>query len=205
MSKDVLESDVEQGESKMDVAGSITGENAHVRVKGRQIGVGRLAIGLLIIGLGAAVCVLGFVLSSKSDTIASMTARQDGQDRAAQIALDYAVGAADMNFTDLPVWNERLTKGVSPELSAKLTQAATSMEQVITPLQWVSTAEPIAAKVESESGGVYVVNAFVSVLTKNSQAPGGVQSTATYAVTVDSNSDWSITDVGGVDGALGAK
>jgi hypothetical protein len=35
------------------------------------------------------------------------------------------------------------------------------------------------------------------------QAPDGLQSTATYSITVDSNKDWQITDVGGVDSALG--
>lgn len=35
-------------------------------------------------------------------------------------------------------------------------------------------------------------------ITKNNQAPEGVQSTATYSVTTDSNNDWQITDVGGI-------
>jgi Mce-associated membrane protein len=79
------------------------------------------------------------------------------------------------------------------------------MEQIITPLQWVSTSTPIAAKVRSESNGIYVVDCFVSVLTKNSQAPEGIQSTATYSLNIDSRNDWVITDVGGIESALSEK
>jgi hypothetical protein len=79
------------------------------------------------------------------------------------------------------------------------------MEQILVPLQWNSTAHPLAAKVRSETGGVYVVDAFVSVLTKTAQASDPLQSTATYSVTVDSSKDWQITDVGGVGDALQPK
>ena len=88
---------------------------------------------------------------------------------------------------------------------AKLTDAATAMEQVIVPLQWKSTSSPVASTVKSHDGDVFVVAAFVSVNTKNAQAPDGVQSTASYTVTVDRSRDWLITDVGGVDAAVGQK
>jgi Mce-associated membrane protein len=110
-----------------------------------------------------------------------------------------------MDFTKTAEWKERLTKGTSPELAKRLTDAATSMEQITAPLQWTSTSTPINATVRSVDDGKYVVDCFVSVLTKNTQAPEGVQSTATYSVTVDSNNDWLITDVGGIGAMLGSK
>ncbi|MEV6431475.1 hypothetical protein [Nocardia sp. NPDC051463] len=36
----------------------------------------------------------------------------------------------------------------------------------------------------------------------NAQSPEGAQTSVTYNVTLDKNSGWKITDVGGVDGAL---
>jgi Mce-associated membrane protein len=77
------------------------------------------------------------------------------------------------------------------------------MEQVLAPLQWKSTAKPLATKVRSDSGGVYTVDSFVSVMTKTMQAPDGLQSTATYSITIDSTNNWQISDVGGIDAALG--
>jgi hypothetical protein len=79
------------------------------------------------------------------------------------------------------------------------------MEQILVPLRWDSTARPLAAKARTVTGGIYVVDSFVSVLTKTAQAPEPLQSTATYSITVDSGKDWQITDVGGVGDALGQK
>ena len=161
-----------------------------------------VAVGAVILVLAVAVAVLGWQLSDKSDQIDAARADQAGTAHAEQVALDYATAAAQMNFQDLASWRTRLTKGTSPELSNRLTQAAGSMEQIITPLQWVSTAKPVAAKVHSDNNGIYAVDCFVSVLTKNSQAPEGIQSTATYQLTLDSHNNWTITDIGGIGSAL---
>jgi len=134
--------------------------------------------------------------------LSAMKETNQSRDHAMQVALDYAKGAAEMDYKDLPAWTKRLTTNTSPELSARLKEAASSMEQIIVPLQWVSTPTPITAVVRSERDGVFVVNCFVSVKTKNIQAPDGIQSTATYTVTIDKNNKWTITDVGGVDTAL---
>jgi hypothetical protein len=122
---------------------------------------------------------------------------------AEQIALDYAVNAATMNFQDLNTWKSKLVNGTTPPLTDKLTKAATSMEQLLLPLEWNSTAQPLVAKVRSDTNGVYVVDTFVSVLTKTTQAPDNLQSTATYSITIDRN-NWQISDVGGI-GAVAPK
>ncbi|MEV5839339.1 hypothetical protein [Nocardia sp. NPDC052112] len=43
---------------------------------------------------------------------------------------------------------------VAPRLAQHSVELS-DMEQIITPLQWVSTAKPIAAKVRSEASGTY--------------------------------------------------
>lgn len=124
---------------------------------------------------------------------------------AEKIALDYAVGAAKIKAQDLGPWKNELVKGTTPELKEKLTSAANSMEQILTPLQWNSTAVPLTAKVRSNANGIYIVDTFVGVETKTIQAPDSLQSTATYSVTIDSNHDWLISDVGGIGTVVGKK
>lgn len=172
---------------------------------GVQLSLGRLLVALLIVVMAVVIGVLGYQVSSKSDTIEAMQVSTENTEHAQKIAMDYAAGAANMDYKDLASWNKRLTQNTSPELASKLTEASSSMEQVITPLQWTSTSQPIAAQVKSHMGSTYVVNAFVSVTTKNAQAPDGVQSTATYTITLDSAKNWLITDVGGIDTAVGQK
>jgi hypothetical protein len=124
---------------------------------------------------------------------------------AEKVALDYAVSAATMDFKDLQAWHVKLVAGTTPQLTKKLSDAGTSMEQVLVPLQWSSSAQPLIAKVRSSTGGIYVVDSFVSVQTKTVQAPEALQSTATYSTTIDSNNNWLITDVGGIGSAMGPK
>ncbi|SHU86872.1 hypothetical protein [Mycobacteroides abscessus] len=139
----------------------------------------------------------------KSELAAAQSSTSD-RHHAEEVALNYAKGAAQMDYKDIPGWTKQLTANTSPELTKKLKDAAASMEQIIVPLQWTSTPTPITAATRSDHEGVYVVNCFVSVMTKNTQAPDGIQSTATYTVTVNKNDNWKITDVGGVDSALRA-
>ncbi len=133
-------------------------------------------------------------------------ARQSANNaRAEKIALDYAVNAAEINFSDLNAWKAKLVAGTSPALKEKLSKAAEQMEQILVPLQWSSTAHPLLAKVRSDTGGAYVVDCFVSVLTKTVQSPGPLQSTATYSITIDSNKNWEINDVGGIGAVVEQK
>ena len=129
----------------------------------------------------------------------------DNDNRAEKLALDYAVDAARIDYQDLDHWKKDLIKGTTPELEQKLNEAGKSMEQVLVPLQWKSDATPLVAKVRSRNNGIYVVSAFVAVNTKTMQAPDGLQSTASYAVTIDSNNDWKISDVGGIGTVIGQK
>lgn len=156
----------------------------------------------LVVAMVAGLVTLGWLLHDARTDLDQKSSAAADQARAEQIATDYAVGAAQMDFRDLPTWRGRLTQGTTPELSDRLTKASSSMEQIIAPLQWYSTATPIAATAQAGPNGTYSVDCFVSVLTKNTQAPEGIQSTATYKLTIDSRDDWKITEISGIDSAL---
>jgi Mce-associated membrane protein len=153
--------------------------------------------------VAAVIAVLSWQWYSAASELERRDAAAAHQRRAEQVALDYATGAAQMSFENTQEWRGRLTANTTPELTTRLARAAASMEQLIGPMQWSSSARPIAAKVESESNGVYRVVCFVDVLTKNVQAPDGVQSTATYKLDIDSGREWAITEISGIDSALG--
>lgn len=170
-----------------------------------------LIFSVLLVAAAVTIGVLAWSLHSsqrsEQQARAALTSAQEAtsaRQRAEQIALDYSRGAAEMDFKDIPGWTKRLTTNTSPELTKKLKDAAASMEQIVVPLQWVSTPTPITSAMRSERDGIYVVNSFLSVMTKNVQAPNGVQSTATYTVTINAKDNWVITDVGGVDSAMRA-
>ncbi|NKY61075.1 hypothetical protein HGA15_34090, partial [Nocardia flavorosea] len=121
---------------------------------------------------------------------------------AEQIARDYSVGAATVDFQNLDAWLGKLKTGTVPDLSAKFDSTAPALREILVPLRWQSSSTPITAKVTSEEDGRYTVNAFVTVTSTNAQNSEPVQTTVTYTVVVDRNADWKITDVGGLDGAL---
>lgn len=170
-----------------------------------SLSVRTLVAGFVIALLVAALGTMTWLYLGERSTVQAQLRDADNRHHAEQIALDYAVGAATMNFQDLNAWKGKLVQGTSPELQDKLNKAADSMEQLLIPLQWNSTSEPLVAKVRSETNGAYVVDTFVSVLTKTTQAPDNLQSTATYSITIDSNNDWQITDVGGIGAVAGVK
>lgn len=163
-----------------------------------SISVRSLILTLALAVLVAAVAAMTWLYFGERGKVDAQQRQVANDHHAEQVALDYAVNAATMNFQDLNKWKGQLVNGTTPALNAKLTKAAGSMEQLLIPLQWTSTAQPLAAKVRSDDNGVYVVDTFVSVLTKTTQAPDNLQSTATYSITIDSNQNWQISDVGGI-------
>ncbi|QIS24730.1 hypothetical protein F6W96_38645 [Nocardia terpenica] len=152
----------------------------------------------------AGVTVAAFLVAARHD-IAHRDAVVAGDRHAEQAATDYAVGAATVNFADFNAWVTRLKVGTVPALANKFDATAPKLQEILTPLKWTSTASPIATTVLSESGGIYKVDVFVNVSSTNVQNPQGAQTTVTYSVTVDANSGWKISDVGGMDAALPTK
>lgn len=207
---DESDANTPEGESKSpEVTEKDTDAADDVPAKREQRSVSISLRGLIgavgVVALVVAVGVLSWLYVDARAQLNAQATQADNAARAEKIALDYAVNAATMDFKDMQGWRVRLVAGTSPELSKKLSDAGTSMEQVLVPLQWSSSAEPLVAKVRSVNNGVYVVDSFVSVQTKTVQAPEALQSTATYSTTIDSNNNWQITDVGGIGSAMGPK
>jgi Mce-associated membrane protein len=181
-------------------------EPAEAKDRRISVSVRTLVVGAVIVSLIAAVAVMTWLYIGANTKLDDQARQAGGSKHAEQVALDYAVDAAVIDFQNLGTWKKNLVKGVTPELKEKLNKAAEAMDQILTPLQWNSTAKPLAAKTRSNANGIYIVDAFVSVMTKTTQAPtDSLQSTATYSVTIDSNHDWQITDVGGIGSMVGEK
>lgn len=170
-----------------------------------SISVRTLALATLITALVAGLAVMTWLYFDANRKLGAQEQQARDNHHAEQVALDYAVKAAVMDYKDLAPWKRALVEGTTPELAKKLTDAANAMEQIVLPLQWSSTAKPVAAKVRSHDNGVYVVDSFVSVMTKTVQAADSLQSTATYSVTIDPASGWKIADVGGIGQVVGEK
>lgn len=172
---------------------------------GLSISVKTLSVVAVIIALLAVAGVTTWLYFGERSKVEAQQQDTANRVHAEQIALDYAVNAAAMNYQDMNGWKTKLVKGTSDSLKDKLSKAAASMEQILVPLEWNSTSQPLAAKVRTDTNGVYVVDTFVSVLTKTTQAPDNLQSTATYSITIDSHNNWLITDVGGIGAVVGRK
>ncbi|MGX1778824.1 hypothetical protein ACWIGW_42430 [Nocardia brasiliensis] len=148
--------------------------------------------------------VSGFLIAARSG-IADRDALAADNRHAEQVATDYAVGASTVDFGDFNAWVARLKANTTPQLANKFDTTAPKLREILTPLKWTSTANPITAKVVSQAGGVYKINAFITVNSTNAQNPDGGQTTVTYNVTVDRDAGWKVSDVGGIDGALPLK
>lgn len=170
-----------------------------------SISIRTLVIATLIVGWVASVAAVAWLYMGAQTKLDEESRQAANNSRAEQIALDYAVKAATISFKELDLWKKNLVEGTTGELKQKLNDAGTSMEQILTPLQWNSVATPLAAKVRSNTNGIYVVDAFVGVETKTMQEPNGLQSTATYSISIDSNNDWQITQVGGVGAVVSGE
>lgn len=145
---------------------------------------------------------LGILYASARGTIAATEAREADERHAEQIALDYALGASTIDHRDVAAWFTRLKEGAAAPLAAKFDATAPQLEQILLPLQWTSTATPLSATVVSESGGVFEVNAYLTVDSTSVQNPDGARTTVTYSLTIDSGADWEITEVGGLQNAI---
>lgn len=205
---DAAESDADNASEMLSVESEVEAEPSDKKsapLVQLSISLRSLVIATVIVALVGAVGVLAWFYMEAQRKLDAEARRSNNNAHAEKMALDYAVSAAEINSSDLNAWKVKLVAGTSPELNKKLTKAADEIDQVLVPLQWNSTARPLAAKTRADTGGVYNVDCFVSVLTKTIQAPDPLQSTATYSVTIDSNKNWQITDVGGIGAIVGAK
>ncbi|WP_330179652.1 hypothetical protein OHB26_24815 [Nocardia sp. NBC_01503] len=168
----------------------------------------RLSTVLVAAGIAALLALsvtFGVLYASASSELSDRDATAADDRHAEQIATDYALGASTIDYHDVKAWLGRLQAGTTPQLSAKFEATAPQLEQILLPLQWTSKATSLSAAVTSESGGIYKVNAYLNVTSTSAQTPNGAQSTITYSMTIDRNSGWKITEVGGMQNALPIK
>ncbi|WP_280255452.1 hypothetical protein [Nocardia wallacei] len=166
----------------------------------RSIVVGAV-VALLVVALAATVPLW---LNARNQ-LRERDAIAAAEKRAEAVASEYAVGASNIDYQNFDGWVRNLKSNTSPTLANKFDVTAPQLQDILLPLKWSSQATPITATVKSENAGVYVVNVFLNVTSKSAQTPEGAQTTVTYTVTVDKNSNWKVTDVGGVDAALPVK
>ncbi|RDB46680.1 hypothetical protein [Tsukamurella tyrosinosolvens] len=171
-----------------------------------------LALSAVVVLLAVAATAFGFLWQSAAsdrddarDQLAAVTETQETNARAEDIAKKYAIGAATIDYQNLAGWRTALTAGTTDELANQLREASTQFEQVVVPLQWQSTATPLGTIVASNKDGLITLNVFVNMVTKSTQRPEGIPSTATYTLTIDTKQDWKISDVRGMDAALSGK
>ncbi|MFI6866755.1 hypothetical protein [Nocardia sp. NPDC050406] len=170
-----------------------------------SVDVRTVAFATVVAVLAVAVVALSWMLISARQDLSVRDEAAAADRHAEQVATEYAVGSATVKFDDITGWVARLKTNAAPALATKFDATAPKLEEILVPLQWNSTATPIGSTVVSRSDDVYKVNVFVDVNSTNSQNPNGARTTVTYTVTVDANSDWQVTDVGGSDGALPLK
>ncbi|KXO96148.1 hypothetical protein [Tsukamurella pseudospumae] len=143
-----------------------------------------------------ALIVVSVLLVLQTRTLGSEREATADRARAEQIASDYAVKAATMDYRDLTPWLNGVKAGTTPELSKKFDAIVDLMREVLTPLRLTSTGKASFAKTTSEVNGIYQVKVAVDVSSQNVQAPQGTVTTSTYSVTLDRNRSWVITEAG---------
>ncbi|MEU5843932.1 hypothetical protein [Rhodococcus sp. NPDC047139] len=137
-----------------------------------------------------------------SEQLQDLQSLLDIEAEAEAVASDYALSVSEVDFRDLDAWRAALTDGVSEQLAPKLEGAVDVVAPWLTQMEYTAEARLLAAEVSRNDGDVFVVQVFVDMVSKSKQTPDGVAATATYTVTMDRASDWTITDVGGVSAGL---
>ncbi len=171
----------------------------------KEIRLSTVLTGVVITALVLGLSLFAALWLSARGDLRDRDARASEDKHAEQLATDYALGASTIDHKNISAWFTNLKANTVPQLAAKFDATAPQLEQILLPLQWKSSATPLTAVVTSESAGIRKVNVFLNVNSASAQTPQGTQTTVTYAVTIDENAGWKITDVGGLDGALPGK
>ncbi|MGZ9826403.1 hypothetical protein ACXYTP_05775 [Tsukamurella ocularis] len=156
-----------------------------------------VVITVVILALLAASITFGVLWGLQKSENSDMKAAAAEKAQAEKVAAEYAAGASTFDYRDLSPWRAAIVKGVAPDLKSRMDATAGAMNQLLQPLQWVSKGTVMDAVVNSQSGPVYKVSAYVKVVATNVQAASGREVVSVYNVTLDKDKDWQITDVGG--------
>jgi hypothetical protein len=164
----------------------------------------RRALGTIAVvaTIAAATFATLWITDDSSSELAAMRAAQEVDTSAANAASQYALSVSQVDAKDLAGWRHALQANVSDQLKPKLDAAVDVVGPWLQEMEYVSTAKLLAADVAQQDGDRFVVQVFVDMNSKSRQSPSGVTATASYTVTLDRASNWTITDVGGVGAEL---
>ncbi|APB01150.1 hypothetical protein [Nocardia seriolae] len=168
-----------------------------------QVKTVSLKLSTLLIS-GAAVLLIGALVwvavlwQSARGALNDRDAQAANDKHAEQIASDYAIGAANLNYADFNAWTARLKSNTTPALANKFDATSSKLQQILVPLKWTSSPTLLSSQVINRDNGVYKVNVYLNVNSTNAQNPDGVLTTVYYTVNVDPK-EWKVTDVGGID------
>ncbi|MDF0530301.1 hypothetical protein P0W64_12510 [Tsukamurella sp. 8F] len=151
---------------------------------------------VLTIAVLAALVLCAVMWYVKGSDLSKLKSQQADDAKAEQVASDYAQGAANIDYHDLTPWKNAVVKGVSDDMKKKYDAVFSPMEQLTTPLQWVSKGQSLDAVVNSRSGSIYKVTVYVRVSTTTIQNTNGQTSVVLYDITLDKDHNWQITDSG---------
>ncbi|GAB11789.1 hypothetical protein GOARA_088_00530 [Gordonia araii NBRC 100433] len=160
------------------------------------LSVRALVLGLVGLLVGAGL-LFGIVDNLRvRNQLGDLRDRQANEAKAEEIAGDYAVKAATLDYNDLTPWAANLKKGVSPQLAKQFDVAVPAMTQILTPVRMKTTANLVSSTTTDVSGDVYKVTAVVDVNTTSLQTPNGASALAAYVLTLNKADNWMITAVG---------
>lgn len=160
----------------------------------RPVWMGVIAV--LVIALSVSTAVFAWQAKDQRAQLDDLRTRTADVARAEQVASDYAVAAARIDYRNFDPWFASLRRNVAPRLADQFTASEPALRDLLGQLQWVSTGTLVGSDIASQNGNTYVVQVFVDVTTSNVQSPDGVKTTALYPITVDRNG-WRITDISG--------
>lgn len=163
-------------------------------VGSRALWIGAAAV--VIVALAVAAGVFAWQAHDQRGQLNDLRERTANSARAQQVASDYAVAAARIDYRNFDPWFTSLRRNVAPRLADQFSASEPALRDLLGQLQWVSTGTLVGSDIASQNGSTYVVQVFVDVTTSNVQSPDGVKTTALYPITVDRN-NWQITDISG--------
>lgn len=158
---------------------------------------------ILVVAVVAGIAFLGYSYVDTRNELDRL--KSDAADRAAaeRVAGEFASRVSTVDYRDVPAWTAGVTKGVSPELKSKLEKASDVAGQLFQPLQWVAKGTVLDTVVTSQSGPVFKVNAYVRSEISTVQFPeGGRVQLNVWAITLDRDKDWQVTESGSDSGML---
>ncbi|GAB20379.1 hypothetical protein GOEFS_115_00190 [Gordonia effusa NBRC 100432] len=167
-----------------------------------SLSIRSIVVTAVIVLLVAALGLFVYRDLSARDDLNDLRASVADREHAEDVAGQYAVNAATLDYRDLTPWIANMKKGVSPDLQKQYDLIGQTMEQVLTPLRMQTSANLIVAKTVNVAKDVFRVQAVVDVNTKTIQTPNGGNTTATYTLTLDRSKDWMITSVGDPTSAI---